>query len=392
MRVIANPPMGVYKGDINIGQAFYHILLDVYYRHLSKSTSENVVFPAYSLNFHGKRGDTLFANGSQNQFSSEYIRSNRLRDRLNLGSNIILTDNSVESIESAQHIFRKLVEHRFALKDGEDWYLDIAKISQQHDLKGVADSISFYPDRVKRELERLIENNTQNHIKLTRSTKYSVPNPIEGRNLGPLYVLSTMWEGHYTDAKFTFAGSNNVLAKYIFLRFSIMTALTGEPGMDEVFVYNKIEPERGVQAWNISDLTTDLYETDMLRYALISGHSLTKQTVNMDLENLLKAGRRFVYKLGSTRQAFKELKIKADQPDNDYAKNMRSFQFNSILKSSEQKLTKIIHKINESKQRGTWEMNKERLCVEYLTLVSELRPMLPAITTLIRNEIGGEEN
>ena len=58
-RVIANPPFGVYSGDIHIGQAFYHVLLDVYARFLAKFSDVPVVFPAYSLNFFGRKADAL---------------------------------------------------------------------------------------------------------------------------------------------------------------------------------------------------------------------------------------------------------------------------------------------------------------------------------------------
>ena len=33
---IGNPPAGIYSGDINVGYAFYHVLLDVHARDIKK--------------------------------------------------------------------------------------------------------------------------------------------------------------------------------------------------------------------------------------------------------------------------------------------------------------------------------------------------------------------
>lgn len=393
--IIANPPFGIYRGDIHIGQAFYHVLLDVYYRFLSKYTYTDVIFPAYSFNVYGKRGDRLVGEGvaddelrkTLDANAEAYISTNRLRDRLNLGSDAVLTDKDELSIDGAQTAFMQLLKLGLVIQKGESWFLDIPSIASKYDLMKKCASLTTYPNRISGELERMIEENTIKPLKITRSTRYAVPNPMGGENLGPLFVLSTMWEGNYQDSNFIIAASEDVLAKYVLLRFLIRAALSGNPGMDGLFVYNKIQPEDGLRAWNIKDLTKDVYETDMVRYALISSHSLSKQIVTLG-KNLLKGGRNFVYFVGSMRKAFYGIKSDVQiERDEGYVRKMKSFKFNEVLSELEIKLRALSRKINQSKEKKEWGQQKPQLLAEYLKLIQQLSPMLPAITSLVKNDL-----
>jgi len=395
MKVIANPPFGIYKGDIHIGQAFYHVLLDVYYRFLTQCMYANAVFPAYSLNVYGKRGEKLVADNTSDEElrkildanSDSYISSNRLRDRLNLGSNALVTDRDSASIESAKTSFIELANRGFTFQDNGVWFLDLPLISGRYDLSRAQRLISIYPDRISGELERMIEENTKEPLKITRPTRYAIPNPIGGENLGPLFVLATMWESHYKDANFTIAASEDVLAKYVLLRFLVNMALRGEPGMDELFIYNKVQPEGGIEAWNIKDLTEDAYKADMLRYALVSSHSFKEPAVNLG-RDAIKGGKNFVYFVGSMRKAFYHVRSDGNpRRDESYMQKMKAFRFSEVLSGLETKLRGLSKKINISKNQGLWEQQKPELLSEYLMLVNQLSPILPAITDLIKTDL-----
>jgi len=380
---------------VHIGHAFYHVVLDVYYRFLSKFTDNSVIFPAYSLNFYGKKGDFLIdaslgeteTKEKIDSHAKNYIARNRLRDELNLGSSDLLTDNSPQSIDSATRTFIGLKERGFLVQETGKWFLDVPKIAREYNLVSALDSVSFYPERTRSELERLLLNQVNNPVEITRDTAYSVKNPIGGKNLGPLFVLATLWEGNYGDADYTFATSESAFTKYVLFRMLIRLAIIGNPGMKEVLVYNKIEPKEGFEEWSVPKLTTNPYEADMLRYSLISSHSLNKQIVNLD-KRVLQGGRNFVYLVGNLRKFFRDMEGVSDgEVDGDYLTEMKAFKFNKVLSRLEGEARLLSRKINSSRDNGELNKAKQNLFLEYLELANKLSPMLPAITSQRLGEI-----
>jgi hypothetical protein len=62
--IIANPPCGIYKGDLPLGYAYYQTLLDIHTRFLKVFKGLDPICPKYSLNALGKRAENLGLNGT----------------------------------------------------------------------------------------------------------------------------------------------------------------------------------------------------------------------------------------------------------------------------------------------------------------------------------------
>lgn len=365
--------------------------MDVYHRFLLTFTSSPVVFPAYSLNFFGRKGDQLIDDcygreeitDKSNKHAGDYLQANRLRDRLNLKSAEVLTDSSPESVLGAVNSFVALEKSGLLIRQKDKWFLDVPKIAGKHKLSEALNSISFYPERGKSELERLLQYQTRVPVEITRETRYSVNNPLGGQNLGPLFVLATLWDNNYGNADFTFATSESALTKYVLFRMLIRMGLAGNLGMGEVFIYNKVKPESGFEEWDISKLAADPYEADMLRYTLISSHSLNKQVVNLD-KRLLQGGRNFVYLVGNLGKIFGHMhETYPPAADNGYLTEMKSFKFNKTLSNLEKRARLLSRRINVLRDQGTLNESKQDLYAEYLSIVHMLSPILPGITNNI---------
>jgi hypothetical protein len=68
---LGNPPAGIYKGDLHIGYAFYHVILDVYARYLAGYENLIVKGPRFSLNVFGKRADEISNKENPAEFREE---------------------------------------------------------------------------------------------------------------------------------------------------------------------------------------------------------------------------------------------------------------------------------------------------------------------------------
>ena len=160
---IGNPPAGIYSGDINVGYAFYHVLLDVHARDIKSRRGLDVRCPRYSLNVFGKKAESLSDAKDDNDFKNEidnYVNSwidlNRSRDRLNLSFQGTIIDNSSESVDEAQRTFVKLQERGYLINRDRSYFLDLEKIAKEIDLKQGLDRLNFYPSRSKGEFLRFI--------------------------------------------------------------------------------------------------------------------------------------------------------------------------------------------------------------------------------------------
>ena len=99
--IIANPPCGIYKGDLPLGYAYYQTLLDIHSRFLKGSKELEVLCPKYSLNALGKRAENLNLNGTINdldRYVGEWIKKGNLRDKMNFSFSGNILDTSKESI------------------------------------------------------------------------------------------------------------------------------------------------------------------------------------------------------------------------------------------------------------------------------------------------------
>ncbi|MBI4154880.1 hypothetical protein HY498_02230 [Candidatus Woesearchaeota archaeon] len=350
---IGNPPLGIYKAtDIHLGQAYYLTLLDIAARYKEKFNGNHIIFPAYSFNVYGKRGEKLAPSDLEEKdfltfmegYAKDYISKTKLRESLNLLSNELLIDNDPIIIEGVKSDFLSLHNKGYVIENQGVFYLDCNKIKNNFDLKGLLQNIKVYPDRILGDLERLIDFNTNRLHPITKSTRYSIKNPIkEGQNIGPLFTLANLWDHKYPNSNYTIAGSNRNLANYIFLRYLSRIALTGFPGINEILVWPQIKPEGGLEEWDLKLITNLSEDADALRYAFASV-SLKKPSIPFE-KYKLKAGRRFVNCIRETARAINfvhkdKIHIDGFIPQ-EYKRRMNSYNFQGSIAFLEEELKRI---------------------------------------------------
>ncbi len=394
-RIIANPPIGIYTNPTtHIGHAFFLSLLDTIVRYKREFKNEKVIFPGRSYNFYGKRGDKMVSEETSdselynilNKRNLEIIKQDKNRLKLNLSSLDILVDNEQVIVEGVTRDLIKLYKKGYVYKEGNTLFLDCPKISKDFNLKSYLDKITFHPTRIQLELERLIERN-MDLIPITKSTRYSPKNPIGGDNIGPLFVLSNMWNHKYKDSLFTMAGSNGVLSKYIFLRFLSHIVLYGDPGMNELIIWPKIIPEGGVESWNLDELVKDNYHGDMIRHAVLSAYSKKKQKLELSKSNW-EGARNFVYLLVNLRKPLKGSFNNDEFNYEYYKKQMDSLNYQKVLVRIERNLREISREINSRRDSGRWgESSRSNLASRYMSLVKMCEPFVPETVKLIKGDM-----
>lgn len=393
-RVIANPPIGIYDNpDINIGQAYYHVILDLIARYKTKFNGDVVKFPSFSFNVFGKKSERLitkdvnksdfYKTAEENAF--EIVCNPSYRSKLNLISEERLVDNEKLIVVGVSNDFKRLYDLGFIAVKGPHAYLNCAVIRKKCGLLEKLEEIEIYPSRIKEEMNRMIENNTNDLVKISRSTIFSPSSPINTENIGPLFTLANLWDHKYPNSKITMAGSNNAVSRYIFLRFLSRSALEDNPGMDEIFIWPRLIVTGNNNKWDLEKLTEDPIQTDIFRHAVISSHSNNSQKIYVDASRLA-GSRNFIYLVANIRRVL-NVKVAGLVGDNEfsiaYQKDMEKFKFSKILQSIKNKMTELSKEINIYK-RDNLEVTK--LSSNYAQLIEMLEPFIPATVKLIKEE------
>ncbi len=394
-RVIANPPIGIYTNPVTtINHAAFLVVLDAVARYKSKFKGEDVSFPGRSYNFYGKRGDLFLENGLNcadyselSNMHKEVILKDSSREKLNLSSLELLTDEEPIVNKGIQDTFLELYDKNYLFNKKGKFYLDCKKIAKEKDLVGMLDNVKINPKRVHGELVKLIKNNTNDPLLITRDTKYTIHNPLEGDNIGPLFTLANLWDYKYPKHNFTIAGSNSVLAKYVFLRFLTRAALTNSPGMDELIIWPRIISEGGIKEWNLNELAKDNYHGDMLRCAILSSYSEKEQKVSMPKDRFA-AGRNFVYSVANLRKPLKGACARNYFIMNTCVDNLENMDFPLLIQQSRARFKEMSLQINNMKDNGIWdEDSRRKLASEYIGIVESLEPIIPETVKLVKQDV-----
>ena len=390
--IIANPPCGIYKGDLPLGYAYYQTLLDIHSRFLKEFKKLEVVCPKYSLNVLGKRSENLGLNGTIEDLSKyvkEWIKKGILRDKMNFSfiGNILDTDS--ESIKQAEKVFRELYIKGYLFREEDAFYLNTKKIKENFDLKSIALRINFFSNRSKKEFLRIIEELNE-PVRITKKRIYSIPNPFGGEKISPIFVISNLWEGYFEQEIDFMAVSEKELTRYLMLRFLSQVPISNRLPMKNVFVYNHIEPEGGFDNWDMKELTKDGVSSDSLRYSFAKSYSLSEQKTELR-RSLLEGGRKLVYLVGNLKRFFLKEKMRFESfpstREEEYLKKMDSFKYSLVLENLEVKLREISKSINASRDKGNFNSRRTDFFNEYLALTKKLTPFCPFICEKIIKDL-----
>jgi hypothetical protein len=382
--IIANPPCGIYRGDLTLGYAYYQTLLDIHSIFLSDFRQLDVVCHKYSLNALGKRAENLGLDGtieSLDEYVYEWIDAGSLRDKMNLSFKGNLLDTSPQSIKYVQKTFEELYEKGYVLRRGATFFLDVQKIGKDFDLQSIIQKINFFSERGKKEFIRVLKDST-GLVRITKKRAYSIANPLGGEEIAPIFVISNLW-GAYFDQEIDFmAASEKELTRYLVLRFLSQVPFSSRLPMKNIFIYNYIVPEGGFDEWNVAELAKDGVGSDSLRYAFAKSCSLSKQKTEMK-KSLLNGGRKLILLVGNLKKLFcNNGMIFVDFPsisEEEYLRTMDSFRYSYVLEKLEIELREVSRKINKSKDAGKFESSKTELFEKYISLVRRLSPFCPFI-------------
>mgnify|MGYP001193161672 CR=1 FL=1 len=394
-RVIANPPIGIYTNPFTtINHAAFLVVLDAVARYKSKFNGEEIFFPGRSYNFYGKRGDLLVANeidcndySELSKIHKQAISKDVSREKLNLSSLELLTDEEQSIGEGCQSDFQKLYEKDYLFNKKGRFYLDCKKIAGERDLIGMIEHIKFNPKRIHGEMVKLIQEKTDSPVLITRDTHYAVHNPLGGDNIGPLFTLANLWNYKYPNSNITIAGSNSVLTKYVFLRFLTRAALDNSPGMDEMIIWPKIIAEGGIKEWNLEELVKDKYHGDMLRTSILSSYSEKEQKVLMPKDRFASA-RNFVYLVSNLRKPLKGKCQENTELKKFCLDKLENLDFPSLIQESRSRFKEISLEINKKKDEGEWnDDSRRKLASDYLSIVETLEPLIPETVKLVKEDV-----
>src|SRR3989344_7061807 len=363
-RIIANPPISIYdQGGTEIKHATFLYLLDTIAR-FRRMCGEEVIFPSRSYNVFGQKANGWVQEDLDfDMFHQEIIsRVDRviasdkpIRERMNLGSLDLLLDNDEGIIMGVKSDFSLLVKRGYIFREGNRYYLDCLRIHRDFNLDEILNSVFIHPNKASSEMRSLIKTKTERPVVITRSSFYAPENPLGGQNIGPLFTLSRLWDHKYPDSKFTMAASNNVLLKYVFLRFLTNVALYGTPGFDELIIWPKVYFEGGNDNWSLGNLLKTPYDADMLRVALLSKYPTQDTRVALSVSDL-KGSRNFVYLIANLRKPLRGQNHHFPSIEPQYFVDMRGFKYPKVLQKLEIEARDISHQINDFKDRSLFDM------------------------------------
>lgn len=391
-RIICNPPIGIYNNEeTHAGHGFYLTLLDVNTRYLSEFEDIDVEFPSKAYNFFGKRGDRIIKNNPEinsekglKEYLVDKVERDDNREKLNLSSYEVLLDDEQVIREGVKKDFERLYEKDLLKERDGRYFLNCDKIKEEYDIESNIRKIDFNPEREENEFRRFIDE-SDSFVEVTRPRDYSVANPLDGDNIGPLFTLANLWDNKYRDAdSYSLACSSNVLCKYGVLRFFSRIGLDKEPGMDEIIVWPRLDPEGGMENWSIDEIVEDKYHGDMLRYSFMRNYSNSGKTKLKLTEAMFKEGRNFVYRVANIRKPLSEVNQASDidykKIYSGFRKDMRNKNFQKVLENLYKEVKELSKDINKDK-------DPEKLSGRYLSLLDLIEPFTPEVAKLGREEL-----
>ena len=388
---IANTPCGIYRGDLPLGYAYYQTLLDIYVRFLRTFRGLEVTCHKYSLNILGRRAETLGLEGTiedLDRYAKRWIERGSLRDKMNFSFEGNLIDTDQRSIKQTEEAFKELYKQGYILKERSTFYLDAGKIREDFDLMGIAQEINFFSVRSKKEFLRLITESDR-PIRITKNRKYSIPNPLGGEGIAPIFGVANLWDGHFDHVDLMVA-SEKELTRYLVLRFLSRIPISRQLPMQNVLVFNYIDPECGFDSWVIEELTSNESGSDALRYSFAKSLSLSRSNMGLQ-KSLLDGGRRLVDLIDNLKKFFLVNGLRASIIPSvvreGYLEAMNSFRYPSVLRDLEIGLKNVSRDVDNARCRGDLDEKKRELFERYFVLIKGMGPFCPSICKKVMEEL-----
>ncbi len=340
--LIANPPVGIYKGPLNLGQACYHVWNDFTQRSLALQ-GISVICPRRSVNVYGRRAEKLAGSGSlearAQEAAANYLGDPTL-DQLHLQSSGIHSDAQPEVGKKVLALLDTIARNGYLISEGDDLFLDVPKIASENDLARVVADINFHPFEQRREMVSLLQTATQQPIKISSDTQYTLRIQHSSLKLSPIFVAANSWEAYSVDSC-VMPMSYNVLAKYGFLRV-LSSVAGGHHTVQEVYVFPRVV---GEWSENIRSMLTTDSSTDAFRYACAKSHSVRSKECAFDITRL-RGGLKLVHLIGNLHKRLPKQNASTDVAL-DILSLVKNRQYATAIGQLEAEMRDISKKIQE---------------------------------------------
>ncbi len=356
--IIANPAVGIYKGELNPGQAAYHIFLDFYARKIGRSNK--IYCPRYSLNSYGKRAEN---NGDDPRRSAEkmvqkYLGDYRLRDKLHLSYSGTIIDSDDSVTEAVLELVENLRSKGLIKKRGVDLYLQMEKFPID-----ALDEIDFHPKSLLTEIKNIASKSIQQEFRITKETKYSLESYVKN-NFSPLFIVANMWKkGNDT---LLLPISHILTTKYCLFRIISQTLGYDSPNTDIVYRFPKIQTKESFNRKFYKNVDDPSFIDDV-RLAYAYAHRKRPEII-FD-ERLLQRSRKVRLKIENMNKVFSNT--------NPCLAEIRgleekvNFDFFEEAKKFERKTLELSRRISLARNSNNWNSKKDELSKEFLSLLTK---------------------
>ncbi len=375
--LIANPPMGIYKGNLNLGQTMYHVWLDFIHR-TEAHTAKNVFTPRRSLNVFGRKAEQSSESPSKfaHRTLKRFLEDDTL-DNLMLSSSGVHKDSDPLSIQAFYNQVELMDNSSYLLQRGSDIFLDVPKILRERNIVDAVNDIDCFPSSQKKELLDLALGATSEPLKITNTTAYSLESSADN-NFSPSFIVANSW-GRYISDRIILPMSYNVLAKYGLLNV-LCSVATNNQTPQEIVVYPRVETDE----WSpeMKNLLDDSIGADIFRYVAAKCHSTTRKSLSFNPATL-KGGRKMVQLTGNLGACLDYELVDDDEVSAKVNEYLQKKQFAAGIELAEVRLREISKKINYFKKEGVFEKRKNELSRAFSSILNPLSVYTPTIVERI---------
>ncbi len=438
---LVSPPLFSARGNFNIGQALTSVCADAFYRH-HIIKGEEVSFASKAYNSQGKPLDIQIEPNKSledhqekcNEVSHSQIqRIEEAKLRINiLDSSQEYLDFSEESRKTSKAKFLELFSQGFLIKNQRRFYLNVPKIIESRDIKGIVRQIKIKPESFRKTLEQLLHD-AKDPLLITKPRLFATPIPfyfcsscsevypsssdprtilakcpkcgMKNKNemtdtLDPLFDLSVQGYSLHpfnAPADIQICG-RNMATRYIYYSLLTHAAIDNLPAFRNLFVHNILNDNSGRRLSNKNGNLTDIMDIpselhgDAIRYALFKAITLNEGTANLS-QTFFEEGQKAVYRVGNLRKFFKThgVSFEGIHLDEDIVQHFLELMENMSLRRGFDigqeylsSLSRDIKEEHDSRRLSNFSEKARR----YKSALFMIEPFMPEITQKSKLELG----
>ena len=435
--VVINPPLYSHGGRLSLGQLTSVTLVDVTYRYFQGISAE-MKYASSAYNSQGKPVESHVGSTDDLIQFTEQARAKTVesaqqidveREKLGMAkTGVEFIDTQEASHAVVQQRFLDLYKKGFVYREGHNFFLDTGLILRTFDVREILNAVEFRPSNLVNTLHQLLTDATD-RVPLTKDRLFATPLPLyicDGCSadfipeattfpndprltpeccphcnnavtntprdtIAPLFDLTQQrsFLSDNPEAKVIQICGRNVLTNYIYYSLLVNVALDSKAPFDVLITHGYLNDHTGKRMSRRNnnmvyvDELLENYHPDAIRYAAVKALTQNDSSSNYD-ESQLKAGQKFVYKIGNLRKFLKSNDVHLSNYDHDkdfwesYTVLMEKFDYKHAFSLAEAYLSKISSDIAHEREQGAIDIKDK--AIRYITAIMMLQPFMPSIT------------